>query len=107
LKDRGFEKVWTRYDRLPSAEDFRRYEKIAEMEGERPVRVTIDFFVRDVPHREIEGWQVVEPGFLLSLYSNIHSSDKCFGVQAASRLLKQGIDPVGRPELVEIPKRTG
>jgi hypothetical protein len=34
------------------------------------------------------------------------SSDKCFAVQAAVRLLKQGIDPVGLPELVEIPKRT-
>lgn len=106
LKHRGFEKVWTKYDRIPSDEDFRRYEKVVEVEGARPVRVTIDFFVCEVPHREIDGWQVVEPDLLLSLYSNIHSSDKCFAVQAASRLLKQGIDPVGRTELVEIPRRT-
>jgi hypothetical protein len=50
LKDRGFEIVWTKYDRIPSAEDFRRYERVVEAEGERPVRVTIDFFVREVPH---------------------------------------------------------
>jgi hypothetical protein len=105
LQERGFQKVWTKYDRLPSDEDFRRYEKTAELDGMKPVRVTIDFFVRaDVPFRELDGWRVVEPAYLLSLYSNIHSSDKCFAVQAAAKLLQRGIDPVGRKELIEIPK---
>src|SRR5882762_5059292 len=27
LKARGYQKVWTQYDELPSAEDFRRYER--------------------------------------------------------------------------------
>ncbi|MHC4181319.1 MAG: hypothetical protein ACYSWU_27800 [Planctomycetota bacterium] len=104
LKDRGFQKVWTKYDRLPSDEDFRRYEKTVEVDVARPVRVTIDFFVRDdVPHRKIDGWKVVEPRFLLSLYSNIHSSDNCFAVQAAAKLVENGTDPVGREELVQIP----
>jgi hypothetical protein len=105
LLEHGFQKVWTKYDRLPSDEDFRRYEKTVEIAGAKPVRVTIDFFVRgDVPFREIDGWRVVEPRYLLSLYSNIHSSDKCFAVQAAAKLIQRGIDPVGRAELVEIPK---
>lgn len=104
LKDMGFNRVWTRYDRLPSAEDFRRYEKTVRYDGYQ-FRVTIDFFIREVPYRKItsSGIRVVEPATLLTYYSNIHSSDKCFAVQAASRLLEEGIDPVGRPELVQIP----
>ncbi len=104
LKGQGFAKVWTKYDKLPSQEDFRRYEKRVELNEQTSVKVTIDFFVRDdVPYHEIEGWKVTEPNFLLSLYSSIHSSDKCFAVKAAMRLLEEGIDPVGRAELVEIP----
>jgi hypothetical protein len=103
LQDRGFSKVWTKYDRLPSDESFRRYEKTVES-GSTTVRVTIDFFVRgDVPHREIDGWRVVEPRFLVSLYSSIHSSDKCFAVRAAADLIERGIDPVERAELMQPP----
>jgi hypothetical protein len=106
LQTRGFEKVWTRYDRLPSNEDFRRYEKSVEHSDARPVRATIDFFVRnDVPCRSIDGWNVVEPQYLLSLYSDIHSSDKCFAVQAATKLIAKGIDPVGRAELLHRPDK--
>jgi hypothetical protein len=104
LKSRGFEKVWTKYDKHQSAEDFRRYEKVVNTNDRRNVRITIDFFVNDVPYRTVKGWMVVEPEFLLSLYSNIHSSDKCFAVQAAVKLIAAGIDPVDRAELVEIPK---
>lgn len=105
---RGFKRVWTRYDRLPSAEEFRRYEMtwapIGSFENPDPVKVVVDFFVRDVPSIEVQGVRVVEPRTLLSFYGSIHSSDKCFAVQAATRLLAKGIDPVGRPELVQIPK---
>jgi hypothetical protein len=104
LKANGFERVWTKYDRFPSEEDFRRYEKVFEPEGSRSFRIAIDFFVRsEVPYREIEGWKVVEPDYLLSLYSDIHGSGQCFAVRAAARLLAHGIDPVGRSELVEFP----
>ena len=99
LKRRGFERVWTRYDRLPSKEDFRRYELL-----HGKTRVVVDFFVKDVPSIDVQGFQVVEPRTLLSLYRNIHSSDKCFAVQAASRLIAAGENPVGRSELVEIPQ---
>ena len=105
---RGFGRVWTRYDRLPSAEDFRRYEKVVEVDGKKPVKVVVDFFVQDVPSIVVNGHRVVEPQTLLSYYGasngGIHSSDKCFAVQAATKLLAKGIDPVGRSELVTIPK---
>jgi len=104
LKLSQFEKVWTKYDKHESKEDFRRYEKIAEIDGFPAFRITVDFFVRRVPHRKVKGWLVTEPDFLLSLYSNIHSSDKCFAVSAAKNLLARGLDPENRVELIQIPK---
>lgn len=104
LRDRGFERAWTRYDRLPSDESFRRYQKIVEVERERPQRVVIDFFVREVAERVMDdGWRVVAPETLLTFYSTFHSSKACFAVQAASRLIAQGRDPVRHPDLVRIP----
>ena len=104
LKDRGFKKVWTKYDKHKSPEDFRRYEKIIAIDEDHTSRITIDFFVsEDVPCRKVKGWNVVEPEYLLGLYRNIHSSDKCFAVQAAVKLIAAGIDPVDRQELVAIP----
>jgi len=103
LKRAGFERTWTKYDRLESKEDFRRYEKTSQLPGLKTRRVTIDFFVRAVPERLVQGFRVVEPATLLTFYSNIHTSDKCFAVKAASRLLAQGIDPEGHPDLVAIP----
>lgn len=104
LHEAGFGKVWTRYDHLPSDEDFRRYEKTVVLPSGKPYRITIDFFVKEVPYVECHGgFRVVAPKTLLTYYGNIHSSDKCFAVQAATRLIAAGIDPVGRPELVTIP----
>jgi len=115
LQGQQYKKVRTRFDRLPSAEDFRRYEAIwfEDLPDTPTVRLTIDFFVRDVPIREIpsenrnEPWRVVEPETLLTFYSTFHSSKSCFAVQAAKRLLDQGIDPMGHPSLVEIPGGPG
>ncbi|WP_299434292.1 hypothetical protein [uncultured Aquimarina sp.] len=105
LQENDFLKVWTRYDNLPSDENFRRYEKTVITENERPVRITIDFFVKPhIPYRTIKGWTIVEPSYLLGLYSNIHSSDKCWAVQSAIKLLDQNIDPLDKEELVTIPK---
>ncbi|TPN86942.1 hypothetical protein [Aquimarina algicola] len=99
----GYKKVWTRYDTLPSTENFRRYEKIITRSDHKSFRITIDFFVREVPYRKVKGWNIIEPSFLLTLYNNIHSSDKCWAVQAALTLLKKQIDPLDREELVKIP----
>jgi hypothetical protein len=103
-----FKKAPTVYDKLQNNSDFRRYEKVVRPEkGDDPLpfRVTIDFFVRkDIEPIEINGWKVVNPKQLLSFYSDIHSSDNCFAVKAASNLLARGISPIGREELMQIPK---
>jgi hypothetical protein len=102
LLSMGFQRVATKYDRLPSEEDFRRYEKVVD-----DFRLTIDFFVRDVPFTVVNGWQVVDPATLVTFYGShskaIHSSSECFAVQAARRLLAQGISPIGHPDLSKIP----
>jgi hypothetical protein len=107
LMTNGFEKIHTRFP--PGKDDFRRYEKTITVEEKGEVRVTIDMFVRDVTDVARRkggwgGWQYVEPEYLLTLYSTIHSSKSCFAVVAATKLLEKGIDPEGRSELVEIPK---
>lgn len=105
LAELGHVRVSTRYDkRLDTPYEFHRYERVAEPDGHEPFRVTIDLFVGEPPVRELEGgWRVVCPRHLITLYKTVHGSDKCFAVQAATRLLVQGIDPVGRPELCEPP----
>ena len=104
IQQNGFEKVWTRYDRLPSEENFRRYEKTVETDTGKDIRITIDFFVSaSIPVQKAKGWTVVAPSFLLGLYTNIHSSDKCWAVQAAFKLLMKNINPLDRNELITIP----
>lgn len=92
LKGIGFNKVWTRYDNDPSAEDFRRYEWYPK---QNPIKLVIDMFVKDVPFIEVSGWKVVEPRTLLSYYGDIHSSDKCWAVMNATKLLDEGLTPLG------------
>lgn len=100
LMANGFKKANTVYDGLKNNADFRRYEKNIDK-----IRIIIDFFVRkDIEFIEVDGWKIVEPKQLLSFYKTIHSSDNCFAVKAAANLVNQGINPVGRKELVEIPK---
>lgn len=114
LRDAGFQKVPTKYDRLPSEEDFRRYEKVITLEHQQGMvatlegfRLTIDFFVKDVPVLQTpSGWLVVRPDVLLSYYSTIHSSKSCWAVVAAQKLLAEGTAPealVGDQRLMEVP----
>ncbi len=104
LLEQGFQKVWTRYDYLPSQENFRRYEKIDWLESGKQIRITIDFFESaSVETITVNGWKIVAPKTLLSYYSSIHSSDKCWAVKAASKLLNQGKDPVGNTLLSKKP----
>lgn len=99
---RGYKRVWTRFDRLPSAEDFRRYERHIPTE-QGPVKAQIDCFLREVPFRMIDGLRVIEPAFLLTLYKTIHGSKTAWAVRQAARLLDQGVDPQGRVELTQRP----
>jgi hypothetical protein len=104
LLEQGFQKVWTRYDYLPSQENFRRYEKTDWLESGKQIRITIDFFESaSVETITVNGWTIVEPKTLLGYYSNIHSSDKCWAVKAAVKLLEQGKDPVGNTLLSKNP----
>lgn len=102
----GFTKAQTRFDRLPSAEEFRRYEKVVDDGVNPPFRVTVDFFVRDVPLLQCPGgWMIVRPDVLLTFYSTIHSSKSCWAVQAAQRLLASGLKPeqlIGHHDLIRI-----
>lgn len=104
LLQNDFEKVWTRYDHLASEENFRRYEKIIELDSEKTFRVTIDFFEKnDLETIEVNGFTIVKPELLLSFYRNIHSSDKCWAVMAAKELIAKGINPVNNPKLTALP----
>jgi hypothetical protein len=89
-------------------------------------RIQIDLFIRQVPFRTLEnGIRIIEPATLVTLYgadqdatlvtlygpdpttTNVHGSNHCLAVTAARKLLAAGIDPTGRPELVELPKPWG
>lgn len=104
LLEEGFEKVWTRYDHMPSNENFRRYEKIAWLDNGKQIRITIDFFEsKTVETIKVNGWRLVEPKMLLSYYSNIHSSDKCWAVKAALKLVKENKNLIGNELLSKNP----
>ena len=51
----------------------------------------------------VNGWKVVEPATLLSYYSNIHGSDKCWAVKAALQLLKNKETVIGNELLIKNP----
>lgn len=105
LQQEDFHKVGTRYDHLPSKENFRRYEKTEELEKGKFHRITIDFFEsNELETIESNEFTVIKPETLLSFYRNIHSSDTCWAVMAAKKLLPKGIDPVGHLKLTEIPE---
>ena len=104
LLEEGFEKVWTRYDHLPSEENFRRYEKVEWLDIGREVRTTIDFFEsKDLESIQVNGWNVVAPKTLLSFYSNIHASNNCWALKSTVKLLAEGKNPIGNPLLSKIP----
>ena len=97
LKEMGFRRYWTKYDTA----NFFRYGRTVQYEGKR-VKVLIDLFIGAVPSRKVGGFRVVEPAYLLTLYETTHSSKNCVAVKAATRLVKNKIDPVGCKELVDL-----
>ncbi len=108
LLDNGFQKVWTRYDYMPSEENFRRYQKTDWLANGKQIRITIDFFEsKNLDTISVNGWTLVAPKTLLSFYSNIHSSDKCWAVKAAVKLLEKGQNPVGNSPLSKNPLEKG
>jgi hypothetical protein len=95
LKELGFNRYWTKY----ATPDFYRYGKTAVRDTKR-VKVLIDLFINEVPSITVNGFQIVEPTYLLTLYETTHSSKNCTAVKNANILIKKGINPVGRPELI-------
>ncbi len=98
LKARGYERAWTRFDRLPRSEGFSRYARTAEYGG-RPVKMMLDLFVEAVPSVEVAGFRVLEPSVLLAQYGGRHGSDQCFSVRIARWLRERGVNPVGHAEM--------
>jgi hypothetical protein len=68
-------------------------------------KIVLDIYTETVPSIEVtvegEVYRVVEPSHLITLYEKTHSSKECMAVKAATKLLAQGISPVGRPELIQ------
>jgi hypothetical protein len=52
---------------------------------------------------EIDGMKIVDPKYLISLYSTKHDSKECVAVIEAKKLIAKGIDPIGRKELIIVP----
>lgn len=93
LVKNGYERARTRYDD-PSG-DFYRYVKRYELG-----KVVYDIFVKTVEFIKVQDYKLVEPGYLLSLYGNKHTTEDCTAVMAARTLLDRNVSPVLRPELV-------
>jgi hypothetical protein len=93
LEELGFERMKTKYDN----NNFIRYEKL----GDR--KIVIDMFKGDVPKINVNGWNVVDPKHLLSLYYSSHQSDHCVAVKASRELIKNGIDIINNEELIKLP----
>jgi len=112
LKENGYKRWWTRYDN--KTPNFSRYGRTV-LKGKKRVKVILDLFVQEVPFRMIDGYKVVETKYLLSLYDYsgegfcdtfseekvVHSSGRCWAVRQARRLMANGVDVVGRSELIK------
>jgi hypothetical protein len=95
LKSLGFNRYWTKY----ATKNFYRYGKTATRDNKR-VKILIDLFINEIPFIKIGNYQVVEPKHLLPLYETTHSSKNCTAVLNATQLMKKGINPIGRIELI-------
>lgn len=95
LKELGFNRYWTKY----TTKNFYRYGKTATRDNKR-VKILIDLFINKIPFIKIGNYQVVDPVHLLPLYETTHSSKNCIAVINATKLIKNGINPIGRMELL-------
>ncbi|MCK5018079.1 MAG: hypothetical protein KAS32_13565 [Candidatus Peribacteraceae bacterium] len=108
LKSNGYNRYWTKYD--GKTPNFMRYGKSEirltdidkEIEDQRHVKVLLDLFIEKCPFIEVNGFRLVEPKHLLSLYEHSHSSKFCVAVQEATILVARGINPIGREELLNL-----
>jgi hypothetical protein len=83
-------------------DEFHRYEKFVDNVG---LKMVFEVTVREVPFRTIGEYQVLDPKELLKLYEK--STADWGAVVAARKLIAEGIDPQGRPELMGLPTLRG
>ena len=95
LKSMGYNQFWTKYN----TKNFYRYGQTIQ-KGVKRVKILIDLYVEKVPFIKINGYQIVEPSYLLSLYETTHSSKDCTAVKNATLLMNKNINPIGRMELI-------
>lgn len=96
----------TKYDGLSP---FYRYSKMLRGLGCGPEalavqtvekKVILDVFVQEVPFVNVEGYTLVEPNYLSSLYgkhnpdSLLHGSGQCWSLAQATKIFKQGESPI-------------
>jgi hypothetical protein len=91
----GFNRYYTKYN----TPNFYRYGKTIQWDKKR-VKVLLDLFIEEIPFIRIGNFQVVDPKHLLPLYETTHSSKKCTAVVNATELIRKGLNPINRPELV-------
>lgn len=93
LQELGFYRMKTKYDNS----NFYRYEMKLNNH-----KMVIDLFKRIVPFNVIDGWNIIKPEYLVTLYSSIHGSDKCFALKSAREIIKNGESPIKRDELIKL-----
>jgi hypothetical protein len=82
--------------------DFYRYTKYFDV-GKG--KIVFDVFLEEfkvMGYVEIDGMKIVDPKYLISLYSTKHDSKECVAVIEAKKLIAKGISPIGRKELTTV-----
>lgn len=89
-----YKRVPTQWDN-PSGQ-FYRYTKYYESG-----KIVFDVFLENIESTDVNGFKVVEPNKLISLYGIKHTSEQCVAVVEARKLIAKGISPIGRAELLK------
>ena len=55
------------------------------------------------PYILVDGLKLIEPNQLIKLYPRIHTSDSCFAVVAAKKMIDKGFNILHKEELMQPP----
>jgi hypothetical protein len=95
FKSRDLKHIATKYD--DASGSFYRYAKYLESG-----KIIFDVFLEPVPYVQINGFNIIDPKTLLSLYGEKHTSSECVAVRAAKKLVEKNIDPIGHYDLLDL-----
>lgn len=98
FRSHEFRRTHTMHDQQ---RDFWRYEKGIEVD-DHIVKVTIDLFIRAVPHIMVKGWKITPPEYLITLYGTIHANEGCFAKKAAEHIMAKGESPIDHPMMAKL-----